>query len=114
VYADWIAAQEKGWLDAIRVAALDPFRGYSTALCTQIPDATRVLDACHVVALAVRVVDEVRRRVQQDTTGTAGTRTTRSATSSCVHLPPPRPARRATASRAAARPPPARSRRSPG
>jgi len=72
VYADWIAAQQQGWREAIRVATLDPFRGYSTALCTQIPDATRVLDAFHVVALAVRVVDEVRRRVQQHTTGHRG------------------------------------------
>ena len=72
VYADWIAEREQAWRDQIRVAALDPFRGYATALCTQIPDATRVLDAFHVVALAVSVVDEVRRRVQQDTLGHRG------------------------------------------
>jgi transposase len=72
VYADWIAEREQQWRNRIRVAALDPFRGYATALCTQLPHATRVLDAFHVVALAVRVVDEVRRRVQQDTLGRRG------------------------------------------
>jgi transposase len=29
VYADWIAAREQAWPDAIEVAALDPFRGYA-------------------------------------------------------------------------------------
>ena len=72
VYADWIAEREQVWRDQITVAALDPFRGYATALCTQLPAATRVLDAFHVVALAVRVVDDVRRRVQQDTLGHRG------------------------------------------
>jgi transposase len=41
VYADWIAAREQGWRDRIAVAALDPFRGYATALATQLPGATR-------------------------------------------------------------------------
>jgi len=72
VYADWIAEREQPWRDAITVAALDPFRGYATAVCTHLPAATRVLDAFHVVALAVRVVDDVRRRVQQDTRGHRG------------------------------------------
>ena len=46
--------------------------GYPVACANAAPSATRVLDAFHVVALAVRVVDEVRRRVQQDTTGHRG------------------------------------------
>ena len=53
-------------------AALDPFRGYGTALATALPDAVRVLDAFHCVKLANQVVDEVRRRVQQDTLGHRG------------------------------------------
>ena len=35
----------------ITVAALDPFRGYATALRTSLPHATRVLDAFHVTRL---------------------------------------------------------------
>ncbi|MDP9444202.1 MAG: ISL3 family transposase [Actinomycetota bacterium] len=67
VYADWIAEREQAWRDQIVFAALDPFRGYATALHTELPSATRVLDAFHVVRLGNTVVEEVRRRVQQQT-----------------------------------------------
>jgi len=58
----------------LRVAALDPFRGYATASCTSLPSATRVLDAFHVVRRGLDALDEVRRRVQQDTLGHRGHR----------------------------------------
>jgi hypothetical protein len=32
VYADWLAARRQPWRQQIRVAALDPFRGYLNAL----------------------------------------------------------------------------------
>lgn len=67
VYAAWIAEREPDWRAQVRVAALDPFRGYAVALRTELPEATRVLDAFHVVKLANTCVDEVRRRVQQET-----------------------------------------------
>ena len=54
------------------VAALDPFRGYATALRTSLPHATRVLDAFHVTRLGFAAVDDVRRRVQQDDLGHRG------------------------------------------
>jgi transposase len=72
VYADWIAQREQTWREDIAFAALDPFRGYATALSSQLPAATRVLDAFHVVKLGNTVVDEVRRRVQQETLGHRG------------------------------------------
>lgn len=72
VYADWITARGPGWRAGITVAALDPFRGYATALRTQLPAATRVLDAFHLVRLGNQALDEVRRRVQQDQTGHRG------------------------------------------
>jgi transposase len=53
-------------------ASLDPFRGYATALTGQLPDAVRVLDPFHVVRLGLAAVDDVRRRVQHDTTGHRG------------------------------------------
>ena len=53
-------------------ASLDPFRGYATALTTQLPDAIRVLDPFHVVKLGLDCVDQVRRRVQQNTLGHRG------------------------------------------
>ncbi len=72
VYASWIGQREQVWRDRIELAALDPFRGYATALRTQLPQATRVLDCFHVVKLANQMVDEVRRRVQQQTLGHRG------------------------------------------
>src|SRR5512146_2866895 len=34
VYTDWIAEREQQWREQIRIAALDPYRGYTTALAT--------------------------------------------------------------------------------
>jgi len=71
-YASWILDREQQWRDRITLAALDPFRGYATALSMTLPDTTRVLDAFHVVKLGNDAVDQVRRRVQQDTLGQRG------------------------------------------
>jgi transposase len=72
VLSGWVSARDQAWRDGIGVAALDPFRGYATALHTTLPDAVRVLDAFHVVKLGFDAVDAVRRRVQQETTGHRG------------------------------------------
>jgi transposase len=72
VYGDWLAARPTPWRQQIRIAALDPFRGYLNALREQLPAATHVLDAFHVTALGMKAVDEVRRRVQQTTLGQRG------------------------------------------
>ena len=58
----------------IKSAALDPFRGYANALRDSLSDAVQVLDAFHVVKLGTQVVDEVRRRVQQEQLGRRGHR----------------------------------------
>jgi transposase len=70
--SDWVSDRDQTWRDGITVAALDPFRGYATALRTQLPDAVRVLDAFHVTRLGLAAVDEVRRRVQQQTLNRRG------------------------------------------
>jgi transposase len=72
VLGGWLAARDPDWRARIDTASLDPFRGYATALRTQLPDATRVLDPFHVVKLGLSCVDDVRRRVQHDTTGHRG------------------------------------------
>jgi len=72
VYKDWLKAQADGFIDGVEQAALDPFRGYANAIRDGLPDAVAVLDAFHVVRLGTQVVDEVRRRVQQDTLGRRG------------------------------------------
>ncbi len=72
VLGDWLDTQPAGWLDQIAVAAIDPFRGYANALSSRLPDAVLVMDRFHVIKLANSAIDDVRRRVQQDTTGHRG------------------------------------------
>jgi transposase len=67
VYADWLTEQGIEVTVTVEHAALDPFGGYANAIRDELPDATAVLDAFHVVKLAGNALDEVRRRVQQDT-----------------------------------------------
>ncbi|MDN6022026.1 MAG: ISL3 family transposase, partial [Acidipropionibacterium jensenii] len=74
VYNDWLKARGEPFRTRVKIATLDPFRGYKNAIDDQLADATAVLDAFHVVKLATQAVDEVRRRVQQDTLGHRGTR----------------------------------------
>ena len=71
-YADWIKDRDEAFRAGVRIAALDPFAGYKKALDDELADATAVLDAFHVVKLGTAAVDDVRRRVQQDTLGHRG------------------------------------------
>ncbi len=71
-YAGWLDQQSKAFTAGVEHAALDPFRGYANALRDELPDAVAVLDAFHVLKLGTQVVDEVRRRVQQDTLARRG------------------------------------------
>ena len=74
VVSQWISEQAPSWREGIGIAALDPFRGYASALRTSLPHAVRVLDAFHVTRLGFAAVDDVRRRVQQESTGHRGRR----------------------------------------
>lgn len=71
-YAGWLDQRGDAFRRRVQVAALDPFAGYKTAIDDKLEDATAVLDAFHVVKLGTAAVDEVRRRVQQDTLGHRG------------------------------------------
>ena len=71
-YAEWLQARNEQFRAGIQVATLDPFHGYKNAIDDQLEDAVAVLDAFHVVKLGTAAVDEVRRRVQQDTLGHRG------------------------------------------
>lgn len=68
----WFFARGQDWCDRVQQAALDPYEGYATALRRALPDATIVVDHFHLVRLGNQVVDEVRRRVQQETLGHRG------------------------------------------
>jgi transposase len=72
VLGDWLEARDAGWRAGIATASLDPFRGYAAALTRHLPAAVRVLDPFHLVKLALLAVDQVRRRVQQSSTGHRG------------------------------------------
>jgi transposase len=72
VYKGWLRDRGDAFRAGIRVASLDPFQGYKNAIDDQLQDAEAVLDAFHVVKLGTAAVDEVRRRVQQDTLGHRG------------------------------------------
>ena len=72
VLSSWLRDRDAAWRSGVAVAALDPFRGYASALRAQLPGAVRVLDAFHVIKLGFDAVDQVRRRVQQETLGHRG------------------------------------------
>lgn len=71
-YATWLGDRGDSFRKNVMVAALDPFAGYKTAIDDKLDDAVAVLDAFHVVKLGTAAVDEVCRRVQQDTLGHRG------------------------------------------
>ena len=68
----WLSRRERRWLARIGVVALDPHRGYANAVGVHLGHATLVVDHFHIIQLVNRVIDDVRRRVQNDTTGHRG------------------------------------------
>ena len=71
-YKTWLKDRGEAFRATVQVATLDPFHGYKNAIDDQLQDARSVLDAFHVVKLATQVVDDVRRRVQQEIHGHRG------------------------------------------
>ena len=72
VVRDWVNEQPEEWPEQIQVATIDAFRGYASAIGDVLGDATLVIDHFHAIRLASKCVDDVRRRVQQDTVGHRG------------------------------------------
>jgi len=68
----WLDARSRDWLAQIGTVALDPWRGYASALVVPLGHATVVVDHFHAIKLANAVVDQVRRRTQQATLGHRG------------------------------------------
>jgi transposase len=64
---DWLGTRSGEWLAGVDTVAIDPFRGYANGVAVHLGHARLVVDPFHAVALANRAVDDVRRRVQQDT-----------------------------------------------
>jgi len=70
--ASWFRSQPAEWLDRILWAVLDLSGPYRTAYDRMLPNASQVADPFHVIRLANQRLDEVRRRVQNETLGHRG------------------------------------------
>ena len=68
----WLSSRPRDWLAQVATVALDPWRGYASALVVPLGHATVVVDHFHAIRLANTVVDQVRRRTQQATLGHRG------------------------------------------
>lgn len=68
----WFDRRPQAWRDAIEWATLDLSGPYRLVFNTMLPDATQVADPFHVIKLANERLDEVRRRVQNETLGHRG------------------------------------------
>lgn len=70
--ASWLDQQDKNFRDRIEVVSMDGFQGYHTAVKRSLPQATKIMDPFHVVALAGNKLELTRQRVQQSTLGHRG------------------------------------------
>jgi transposase len=68
----WLDAQPIEWLEHVRVVATDLAESYRAGLDGRLDHALRVADPFHVVRVANRCLDKVRRRVQNQTLGHRG------------------------------------------
>jgi transposase len=68
----WLDRQPGWWLDAISVVATDLADSYRSGLTGRLDHAIRVADPFHVVRVANRCLDTVRRRVQNQETDHRG------------------------------------------
>jgi len=72
VLGAWLEERGPKWCARITLATLDPAAGYRAALNEHLVNATQVVDHFHAVKLANAAIDDVRRRVRQDTLGHRG------------------------------------------
>lgn len=70
--ARWVDAMPGSWKGKIEYGALDMSPTYAAVYTVTLPRAKQVVDAFHLVQLANRALDEVRRRVQREHTGHRG------------------------------------------
>lgn len=68
----WLQERPAGWCHGIAVVATDLAESYRHALGERLAHATRVADPFHVVRIGNRCLDQVRRRVQNQTLGHRG------------------------------------------
>ena len=66
-FKQWLQSRPKLWRDQIKSIAMDGFSGFKSAAEEVLPQAQTVLDPFHVVRRASNMLDDCRRRVQQET-----------------------------------------------
>lgn len=71
-FKQWLQSRPKPWRGQIESIAMDGFSGFKSAAEEVLPQAQTVLDPFHVVRWASTMLDDCRRRVQQDTQGRRG------------------------------------------
>jgi transposase len=69
---EWCRQQDPVWLGGIGVVTTDLAESYRSGLRPYLAHATRMADPFHVVRVANRCVDAVRRRVKNETLGHRG------------------------------------------
>jgi transposase len=68
----WTTNADRDWLGGIKVVATDLAESFRAGLSPHLDHARRVADPFHVVRVANRCLDQVRRRVQNETLGHRG------------------------------------------
>lgn len=68
----WCRRQPEEWLQGVGTVSIDLTDSYRSGLSPHLDHATRVADPFHVVRVANRCLDKVRRRVQNETLGHRG------------------------------------------
>lgn len=72
--AAWLDKQPKAWKERIEYGALDMSNTYAAVYSVVLPQAAQVVDPFHVISLANRSLDAIRRRVQIEQLGHRGRR----------------------------------------
>ena len=72
--AGFLDAQSEAWKSRITYGALDMSHVYASVYSVILPKVAQVVDPFHVISLANRTLDSVRRRVQNEQTGHRGRR----------------------------------------
>jgi transposase len=67
--ARWLDKQPGSWKERIRYGALDMSNAYAAVYSVVLPEVDQVVDPFHVIALANRALDTIRRRVQHEQGG---------------------------------------------
>jgi transposase len=72
--AGFLDQQPEAWKSRVTYGALDMSATYAAVYSVILPKASQVVDPFHVISLANRALDSVRRRVQTEQTGHRGRR----------------------------------------